>query len=1084
MILSACGIYKAQSQEAYVSGYYNYTETLNANGSPRSEWTEIIVKDDNVNMLNWSLRDNNTAQDGWQTAVKFTNAAFWNNLRAGTIIIIWHRQVDSTGTNHPTDVGKSDGYLELFANDPLYFTSGSFGTAPLWAGNSLNISKDGDILQLRNSADVHVHAIGHKISPGASMTTLLNTTPAIPVLNHTELLQSKEAVFVCPGGNQSDYGMPPQSGTGKTAKTVLPNITFGLPNTCANGVNSNSDYWRDLRQPQWVNPALTCMINTGNTQITLNWNASTDPFPADGTQGYMVLRNTADVFSPQDGYTYSENETLPGGGKVIRISSTQDPTTFTDNISVPCPGGFYYRVYAFRYSADNTHGNNYDKARGRAYNETSYAYCHATAPMPAAPVSASSDRNNFCADDPGNITLTAIGGSGATLNWFSDVCGGTLTGTGNSITIPSPSATTTYFARWENSCGSSSCVNVTVTVLPGLPVSVSVAAVPGNTVCTGQSVTFTATPVNGGSTPFYQWKKNGINTGSNSTVYTDAALVNGDQIRVEMTSSLSCASPSVASSNAIFMTVTPTVTPGVSIAVFPGNTICAGQPVTFTATPVNEGPAPFYQWKKNGINAGANSAIYTDAALANGDQILVEMTSSSSCASPSGASSNAIFMTVTPTVTPGVSIAAFPGNTICAGQSVTFTATPTNEGAIPVYQWYRNSVPAGTNSPSYNCAPADGDQVYVMMTSSLTCASGGPATSLLITMTVNKTMPVSLTIVASENPICAGTSVIFTATPVNGGSSPAFQWALNGTNAGSNSPVWSHAPANGDTISCVVTSNKLCASGNPATSDTIVMATSSALLAEVAISPDHAEICPGTIVTFTADAVNEGSSPVYEWLVEGLQVQQGNSPVYITNALAPGQPVSCALTSSLSCVAQKTVLSLPMSLYPATPPTVILTDKDYLCTGSNLTLDAGSPFTSYTWNDLSSGRYKDITAEGLYWVIVTDSLGCMASDTVLVKACSGNVFVPNAFSPNGDGRNDIFSVSASPDDISDVTIQVYSRWGDKVFESNNSLAGWDGIKQGVICPADSYVWIITYKAKSGSSSGKAVTLRGTVELVR
>ena len=173
-----------------------------------------------------------------------------------------------------------------------------------------------------------------------------------------------------------------------------------------------------------------------------------------------------------------------------------------------------------------------------------------------------------------------------------------------------------------------------------------------------------------------------------------------------------------------------------------------------------------------------------------------------------------------------------------------------------------------------------------------------------------------------------------------------------------------------------------------------------------------------------------------------------------------------------------------MSLYPATPPTVILTDKDYLCTGSNLTLDAGSPFTSYTWNDLSSGRYKDITAEGLYWVIVTDSLGCMASDTVLVKACSGNVFVPNAFSPNGDGRNDIFSVSASPDDISDVTIQVYSRWGDKVFESNNSLAGWDGIKQGVICPADSYVWIITYKAKSGSSSGKAVTLRGTVELVR
>ncbi|MBL8764488.1 MAG: hypothetical protein JNM07_09500 [Phycisphaerae bacterium] len=86
--------------------------------------------------------------------------------------------------------------------------------------------------------------------------------------------------------------------------------------------------------------------------------------------------------------------------------------------------------------------------------------------LPAAPSGASSNRSGFCATDAGTITLTAAGGSGATLRWFSGACGGVVAGTGNNLVLPSPTVTTTYYARWENSCGNSSCVPVTVSVTP------------------------------------------------------------------------------------------------------------------------------------------------------------------------------------------------------------------------------------------------------------------------------------------------------------------------------------------------------------------------------------------------------------------------------------------------------------------------------------------------------------------------------------------------------------------------------------------------------------------------------------------
>src|SRR5688572_11227113 len=358
------------------------------------------------------------------------------------------------------------------------------------------------------------------------------------------------------------------------------------------------------------------------------------------------------------------------------------------------------------------------------------------------------------------------------------------------------------------------------------PPSVTISANPAGEICAGTNVTFTATPTNGGATPSYQWKLNGNNVGTNSNTYSSNALANGDIVTVVMTSSLSCASPATATSTGITMTVTVPLVPSVSVAAEPAGAICAGTNVTFTATPINGGATPAYQWKLNGNNVGTNSNTYSNNTLANGDVVTVVMTSSPGCTSPSTATSTGITMTVTAAVAPSVIITANPAGAICAGINVTFTATPTNGGATPAYQWKLNGNNVGTNGNTYsNNALVNGDVITVVMTSSLGCASPTTATSTGITMTLTDAVATSVIITANPTgAICAGTNVTFTATPTNGGATPAYQWKLNGNNVGTNSNTYSNnALVNGDVITVVMTSSLGCASPGTATSTAITM---------------------------------------------------------------------------------------------------------------------------------------------------------------------------------------------------------------------------------------------------------------------
>ncbi len=273
------------------------------------------------------------------------------------------------------------------------------------------------------------------------------------------------------------------------------------------------------------------------------------------------------------------------------------------------------------------------------------------------------------------------------------------------------------------------------------------------------------------------------------------------------------------------------------------DTVCADTPVTFTATSINTGTNPLLQWFINGVDTNYSDSVFTYIPTQT-DTIFCIVTSFEPCRSNNPDTSNSLIIHVLPNLPVSIIITASE-NPICEGESVTFTATTINKGVLPVFQWKVNGAPVGTNDSTYTYTPITGDQISCVLTSSEQCTTNNPANSDTITMIVNPLLPVSITIAPSANPVCGGILVTFTATPTNGGSSPGFQWKVNGVNAGGSTSIYSYLPVDGDVVTCVLTSNETCVTGNPATSNSVTMS--------IGEQPDVSfSVCFDTITTLNA----------------------------------------------------------------------------------------------------------------------------------------------------------------------------------------------------------------------------------------
>jgi len=237
-------------------------------------------------------------------------------------------------------------------------------------------------------------------------------------------------------------------------------------------------------------------------------------------------------------------------------------------------------------------------------------------------------------------------------------------------------------------CTSNMSGSAVITVYPVVIPSVSIATAGGDTICVGSTANFTASTINGGTSPSYSWSVNGVPTASGGTFsYTP---IDGDMVTVNVQSDGICAIPDTASQT-IRLTVSPPELPSVHLTAVPGDIVCQGTTVTFSGTTMYSGFNPTYTWLKNGVTVATSGLSYTYIPL-NNDIVVLMMASSFPCRILDTVFSNPNTMKVDPPLIPIVTIKANPGTQIAVGESVTLTATVIYGGAAPTYQWRINGI--------------------------------------------------------------------------------------------------------------------------------------------------------------------------------------------------------------------------------------------------------------------------------------------------------------------------------------------------------------------------------------------------------
>ncbi|MEC5145083.1 PKD domain-containing protein [Chitinophaga sp. 180180018-2] len=250
------------------------------------------------------------------------------------------------------------------------------------------------------------------------------------------------------------------------------------------------------------------------------------------------------------------------------------------------------------------------------------------------------------------------------------------------------------------------------------------------------------------------------------------------------------------------------------------------------------------------------------------------------------------------------------------------------------------------------------------------------------------------------------------------------------------------------------------------------------------VSATSTDVCLGNTTDFNASNLTPGT-PIAGWYWN-----LGN------NSTAEGQQVSYKYADTGYYRAQLYAVSTEgcQSAIAAAPARVTAVyarpgSDTIVATGQPLQLRAQwtDPRISYQWSPatgLNDPYIADPVAvlqkDQQYRLTLTSPEGCTDQASVNVKVYKGPEFyVPNAFTPNGDGRNDLFRVIAAGVPTLDFFC-IWDRWGQEVYRSNTLPGGWDGRWQGQPAPTGTYVWMV----QGVDYTGRRFSRKGTVTLIR
>ncbi len=652
------------------------------------------------------------------------------------------------------------------------------------------------------------------------------------------------------------------------------------------------------------------------------------------------------------------------------------------------------------------------------------------------------------------LDLTGLPYSGVTYEWYLN---NTVVSTLNNLSYWN--ATIAQSGNYQlvitdpNGCKDTSAIT-TIAVAPAPPMP-SILQAPTGTVCSGQPVVLSVS-----GTDLYQWS-NGI-SGNTDVVYQSGYYA------VVATNSFGCTSHNNATVN---FAASPDFT------LFPAGCyqICQSSNVTVT------GPAGMqsYHWSN-----GANTQSIT---LSTSGTYSLSATGTDGCSGQSGSFSIDVFGSANLNL----------GNdtTICAGQTVVL-----NAGAYPTIKWQDNS----TNQ---TFTVVDSGLYYVQVTTSQGCITSDTIHVNVDTVVVN--LGNDTTICGTVNlPLTVNsnfTSIIWqdgsTASTYNVTQAGFYKVSVTdiyGCKASDSITINDIAASislgndtsicNHDTVQLQIAGNFTSIIWQDGSTGSTYTVTQSGDYIVTATTSTGCTVADSIVVTVHSPTVGLGNDTTLCPNSTLLLTVSGNFPgmIWQNNSTGVTYLVHHAglyyvnVTDSFGCHAGD---SIRVSYYPQIQFDCQSTIR--LCT-ETVNLSVGGPFSSYSWSNGAATEYNSVSMFGTYFCTVTDNNGCTASDSINVLTCDTNscrdhYFIPNVFTPNGDGHNDQFGLikgmNVEPSEY--FSISIFDRTGEKVFETNNETATWDGQYCGKPAPQGVYVYVAKYVC-----NGDHIDARGGVTLLR
>ncbi len=328
--------------------------------------------------------------------------------------------------------------------------------------------------------------------------------------------------------------------------------------------------------------------------------------------------------------------------------------------------------------------------------------------------------------------------------------------------------------------------------------------------------------------------------------------------------------------------------------------------------------------------------------------------------------------------------------------------------------------------------------------------------------------------------ICEGNAVTFTAQTTNGGNTPTYQWQINGSHVGTNTPVFTNSMlATGDVVNCIFTSSLPC--NSPLTSNSIPITVGRKQTVAISHTICEGETYAGYTSSGTYTDTFTGSNGcdsirVLTLVVNPKQSSSEDTTIcYGSNykSFSASGVYQQTFTGSNGC---DSVHTINLTVLPDINRKVW--NDTTLCTGDSLLISPGV-WDTYLWQDGSTGNHFTVTKGGLYSVLVSNQCG-NANKQIKITEQVCNVAFPSAFTPNGDGLNDVFKV-VNGYNLWQYHLVIFNRWGQKAFESFNWAKGWDGLINGKWADNGTYIWFCEYKQRGAENRAKT---KGTVTLIR